>query len=50
MDAFAYSKVINVNLISSAKYLGMEDDFVLLQDNGPKHKSRLLEAFFEKKY
>jgi hypothetical protein len=50
MDVLAYSKLLNENLISSAKYLGMEDDFVFMQDNDTEHKSRLLEAFFEKKF
>jgi hypothetical protein len=42
-----YVKLLEENLLASAEKMSLGSDFVIQQDNDPKHRSRLAKNFFE---
>lgn len=40
MDQYVYKNILRQNLLSSARKLNLESDFVFQQDNDPKHTAR----------
>ena len=40
-NAAKYTKILSTNLFKSAADLGLGRDFILLQDNDPKHKAKI---------
>ena len=49
MDKYSYKTILTENLRPSAVEMGIKDDLIFQQDNDPKHKSDIVEEFFEKK-
>jgi len=49
MNALAYSKILNKNLLTSTEKLGIDSNFLFMQDNDPKHKSNLIKDFLVRK-
>lgn len=45
MDRFGYLTVLKNNLKASAQKLGIERDFLFVQDNDPKHSSKLVKEW-----
>ena len=48
MDALKYIKILDTNLIESARIMGL-NSFIFQQDNDPKHKSKLATEYFNDK-
>ncbi|KAF7697638.1 Transposable element Tc1 transposase [Cucumispora dikerogammari] len=49
MDKYQYKRILTANLKSSAKKMGIQDDFIFQQDNDPKHTSKYVQKYFEVK-
>lgn len=49
MNKEAYLNILKQNLVQSARDLGLADDFILVQDNDPKHKARVVMEYINKK-
>ena len=47
MDASMYCEILKANLQSSTKKLRMGNDFILQQDNNPKHTAKKMKVYFD---
>ena len=48
MDSAEYCNILSTSLVSSVEKMGL-NDFIFMQDNDPKHKSKLIMKYFQKK-
>ena len=47
MDASMYCEILKANLRPSTKKLRMGNDFILQQDNDPKHTAKKTKVYFD---
>jgi hypothetical protein len=50
MDGPKYVRILQRNLLDSARKIGVENDYVFQQDNDPKHTSRIVTIFFSENH
>jgi hypothetical protein len=47
MDSVKYVRILQENLEDSAAKIGVNEDYIFQQDNGPRHKSAFSKNYFE---